>query len=278
MPTRLQPQPTSIAGVRVFRIQRAPGDDRGLQIEVATTPARVSDLEREHTDRRWAQMVRDNPRLYSGPLLAVVSHDLDQGVIHTRRDEFKRLAVQPHVTTGVQILSVTGAITARDANNQEHVLLGKRGRSTRVYGGMWELGPAGGIPPPHKSITTLSEADAARHLLEEAEEELGLTLDSSTLGQHALTLLIRDTVAHSDDLTFLIAHGAPGSMEHLKAQLNDSRATHAWEYEETRWVPLDDPHTPHDPHGLAAFDAGHADEIIITTRAAFRGLGWVKDT
>jgi 8-oxo-dGTP pyrophosphatase MutT (NUDIX family) len=270
MPTRLHPQSTSIAGVRLFRVDRSAGEqfgDTGLRIHIASTPPRPSDLEREQTQRRWAQMVNDNPRLYSGPLLSVVSIDEDAGIIHTRRDEFKRLAVQPHVKTGVQILSVTGVITARDKHSREHVLLGRRGRGTRIYGGMWELGPAGGIPPPHASLTTLHEADAARHLLEEAEEELGLTLDAARI--KPVTLYIRDTIAHSDDLTFVVGHEEPGSMERLTTQLAQSRATHAWEYEETKWVAIQD---------IAAFDRTHAEEIIITTRAAFRGLGWVRAT
>ena len=53
----------------------------------------------------------------------------------------------------------------------------------------------------------------------------------------------------------------------VAAALAQSRATQAWEYEETRWVALAD---------LAAFDRAHSGEIIITTRAAFRGLGWVE--
>jgi hypothetical protein len=272
MPTRFHHDPSCpIAGVELYRVER--DSAAGVTIDIRATPsgwpAPGGSGGKELVEKRWAAMVADNPRLYSGPLLSVVAIDGEIGVIHTMRDEFKRLAVQPQVRTGVQILSVTGAITAKDSRGREHVLLGRRGRGTRVYGGMWELGPAGGIPPPHAIVTTLDEADAARHLLEEAEEELGLILDLAKI--RPVTLYIRDTIAHSDDLTFVVGHEEAGSMERLAAQLGESRATHAWEYEETRWVPLD----PHDPQGLFAFDRDHASEIIITTRAAFRGLGWV---
>lgn len=266
-----------IPGVELFRVQRG----HGLTIDILPTPASWPGGVRDLVEARWAAMLQENPRLYSGPLLSVVALDLDHGVIHTVRDEFKRLAVQPQVKTGVQILSVTGVITARDTANRNHVLLGRRGRGTRIYGGMWELGPAGGIPPPHASTTTLTEADAVRHLAEEAEEELGLKLELGLgMGQvpspHRATLkptppvvnvIVRDTIAHSDDLTILLAHDEPGSMERLAAELAQSRATHAWEYEETRWIALAE---------LAAFDAQFANEIIITSRAVFRGLGWVK--
>lgn len=266
MPSRLQPVRCVIAGVEMFRVEHE-GDRnsrKGISIEVGRSPAGWPGNEKDLVEKRWAAMVDANPRLYSGPLLSVVSIDAELGVIHTARDEFKRLAVQPQVRTGVQILSVTGAITARDAKGRTHVLLGRRGRTTRVYGGMWELGPAGGIPPPHASVATLTETDAARHLLEEAEEELGLTLESSRIPPVAL--YIRDTIAHSDDLTFLIAHNEAGSMERLAHDLAARRATHAWEYEETAWVALED---------IPSFDANHAEEIIITTRAAFRGFGWM---
>lgn len=273
MPTRLHPFAShGIPGVEMFRVERGSPED-SLRIEVSPTPASWPGGVRDSVEARWATMLAENPRLYSGPLLAVVSIDREEGIIHTVRDEFKRLAVQPQVKTGVQILSVTGVITARDNDGSNHVLLGRRGRTTRVYGGMWELGPAGGIPPPHASTTTITEADAARHVLEEAEEELGLTLDASRLAP--VRLLVRDTIAHSDDLNIVIPHDEPGSLERLQKDLNAARATQAWEYEETRWVALE-PHDPNDPNGIAAFDHTHADEIIITTRATFRGMGWIR--
>jgi hypothetical protein len=194
----------------------------------------------------------------------VVAIDAELGVMHVVRDEFKRLAVQPQVRTGVQILSITGAITARDAAGREYALLGRRGRGTRIYGGMWELGPAGGIPPPHLSSKRLNEDAAAAHVMEEAEEELGLSLRRDDIGP--VRLIVRDTIAHSDDLTFWVRHEEAGSWERLSKQLGTARATQAWEYEETRWVALQE---------LAAFDETDADEIIITSRAVFRGLGWI---
>lgn len=257
------PLPHPIRGVVMHRVEQSGGN--GLRIDIAPA-ARPTD---DHaTEKRWTDMLAANPRLYSGPLLAVVSIDFEEGVIHTRRDEFKRLAVQPQVKTGVQILSVTGVLTARDAQGGEHVLLGRRGRGTRIYGGMWELGPSGGLTPPAALTTTLDERDAQRQVLEEAEEELGLHLKVALPS----VLYVRDTIACSDDLVIPLRHEDAGSLERLDAALKQQRATHAWEYEETRWVPIDPAH----PEGLAQFDAKVAHEIIITSRAAFRGLGWVR--
>lgn len=264
MPSRLLPIPSVISGVEMFRVERDGSvGGAGLTIDIRPAPSSWPGGQADAIERRWALMVAGNPRLYSGPLLSVVTIDHELGTIHAVRDEFKRLAVQPQVKTGVQILSVTGAITAKDNRGEPHVLLGRRGRTTRIYGGMWELGPAGGIPPPHASVSTLHESDAMRHLMEEAEEELGLTLEPASI--RPASLYVRDTIANSDDLTFLIEH--PDPLDRVAAALAQSRATQAWEYEETRWVALAD---------LAAFDRAHSGEIIITTRAAFRGLGWVE--
>lgn len=265
MPSRLLPIPSAISGVEMFRVERdGSASDPGLTIDIRPAPSSWPGGQADAIEKRWASMVAGNPRLYSGPLLSVVTIDHELGVIHAVRDEFKRLAVQPQVRTGVQILSVTGAITARDLQGREHVLLGRRGRGTRIYGGMWELGPAGGIPPPHQSVGVLLEIDAVRHLLEEAEEELGLEIDEANV--RPASLLVRDTIASSDDLTFVIGHEERGSMERLAARLGESRASQAWEYDETRWIALDE---------VAAFDRANAGEIIITTRAAFAGLGWI---
>jgi hypothetical protein len=271
MPSALihqDPLPHGIANVVMRRVEQrgGPHDNHGLRIDVAPA-VRITD---DHaTEKRWREMLAQNPRLYSGPLLAVVSIDFDEGVIHTRRDEFKRLAVQPQVKTGVQILSVTGVLTARDAQGWEHVLLGRRGRGTRIYGGMWELGPSGGLTPPAAMTTTLDERDARRQLMEEAEEELGLHVGMHIppTAAQGCVLYVRDTIACSDDLVIPLRHDEAGSLERLDAALKQQRATHAWEYEETQWVQIGK---------LAQFDAHHANEIIITSRAVFRGLGWVK--
>ena len=267
------PLPHGIANVIMRRVEQSSGEHAGHGLRIDISPA-VRPTDDHATDKRWGEMLAANPRLYSGPLLAVVSIDFEEGVIHTRRDEFKRLAVQPQVKTGVQILSVTGVLTARDAHGTEHVLLGRRGRGTRIYGGMWELGPSGGLTPPAAMTTTLDERDAQRQVLEEAEEELGLQLglhlDHSPAPSpaHGVVLYVRDTIACSDDLVIPLRHEEAGSLERLDAALKQQRATHAWEYEETQWVPISE---------LAQFDAHHAHEMIITSRAAFRGLGWVRD-
>src|SRR5262245_13445545 len=104
---------------------------------------------------RWEQLCRENPRHYDGPLLSVVTFDPERGEMLCRRDQYQRLAVQPQVATGVHLLAVTGVLVATDGGGRRYVLLGRRGKQTRVFGGMWELGPSGGVAPPPANVQSL---------------------------------------------------------------------------------------------------------------------------
>jgi hypothetical protein len=223
---------------------------RGLRVRVAPQPVPQSD---ERTEADWARQVAANPRLYSGPLLAVVSIDFESGEFYCRRDEFKRLVVQPRVRTGVRILAVCGILTARDGAGREHVLLGRRGERTRIYPGQWETVPAGGVTPPAVTIDLLDESALRTGLAEEMHEELGVVFDVG-----APVALVRDHVAFSDDIAFRID---AGDLASAAAKLGAAN----WEYSQTRWIPVDE---------VAAFDAAHGSEIIAASRGLFRVLGW----
>jgi hypothetical protein len=174
--------------------------------------------------------------------------------IAARRDRFARLAVQPGVATGVRILSVTAVLLAKDATGREWVMLGRRSPSTRVYGGMWELGPSGGLNDPPAAITTLDHDAILSHLADEVQEEAGLHVTNG----HAVAIA-RDHKAMSDDIVFACD---AGSLEEASA------AAHAanWEYDEVRWIATD---------SIGPFDALHEQAIIPPTRALFRGFGWM---
>lgn len=249
---RLEPIPCAgIDGVEAFRVHGEGG------VRVAMSPApppALSPRERALVEEIWSERSSANARLYNGSLLAVVSTDEETGEIVCRRDEFKRLIAQPRVRTGVRLLAITGAVTARDASGERHVLLGRRGEDTRVYPGMWELGPCGGVPPPHASITHLDEDTIRRHLLEEGEEEVGLAFAAGRI-----VGIARDHVAHSEDL--VMACDA-GQLEHARIE----GGTCAWEYRELKWVALRD---------LERFDRDNAACIIAPTRALFRVLGYL---
>jgi hypothetical protein len=230
-------------------------------------------------DAAWAKLVASNPRYFDGPILSVVHlpHEALAEAMHdapeqsrrgeaptdtprfevlARRDRFARLAVQPSVATGVRILSVTAALLARDASRREWVMLGRRSRATRVYGGMWELAPSGGLHDPPAAIRSLDHDAILSHLADEVMEEAGLHV---TGGQ--AVAIARDHKAMSDDIVFACD---VGSLEDAGARAHAAN----WEYDEVRWIATD---------SIAPFDALHEHAIIPPTRALFRGFGWIAE-
>jgi isopentenyldiphosphate isomerase len=211
-------------------------------------------LTRPAAEARWRELCAQNPRHFDGPILSVVTFDPDANEVMCRRDRYMRLAVQPRVHTGVQQLSVTAVLTARDEAGREHVLLGRRAQETRIFGGMWEIGPSGGIPAPHASVQELPADAIIAHLSDEVSEEIGLEIE-----QGEGVAYIRDHVAYSDDLCISCDLGR---LEEVGASAAN------WEYTEVLWLPVD---------SVSVFDQANAGEIIAATRALFRVLGWVPD-
>ena len=203
---------------------------------------------------RWEQLRRENPRHYDGALLSVVTFDPEHAEILCRRDRYQRLAVQPQVPTGVHQLSVTGILTATDGGGRGHVLLGRRGLQTRIFGGMWEIGPSGGVAAPAANIESLTNDDLVRHLADEVAEEVGLGLPGGKP-----VALVRDEEAFSDDVAIACDLG---SLEDVGPGTMGAN----WEYSEILWLPVD---------AVPQFDAAHEKEIIGATRALFRVLGWI---
>lgn len=227
--------------------------DHAARISVAREPAPGPAAQGTPVAQEWSRQVRLNPRLFNGPILAVISFDPAAGHVHARRESYQRLVVQPRVPTGVRQLSVTGLLTAADAAGRAHVLLGRRAPGVRIYGGQWELGPSGGLSAPPMTVTEIAGEGLRAQLADEIAEEIGL--DTPTAAPVAYA---RDLLAHSDDLCL---RADLGPLEPV-ARVRPAN----WEYTEVAWVPLAD---------LPSFDAAHAGEIIPPTRALWRVLGWV---
>jgi hypothetical protein len=207
-------------------------------------------------DAAWATLRAANPRYFDGPMLGVLHVDVDASTLHTRRDRFSRLAVQPAVNTGVRICSVTAVLTARDAANSLYVLLGKRSRETRIYADMWELGPSGGLSVPPPSLDELTQDIIFANVQEEVSEEVGLHIAAGTPWG-----ITRDNIAKSDDIVFVCDCG-----DLAAARAHTSAAN--WEYTAVQWLAVSD---------IASFDQQHARTIIGPTRALFRAFGWMAE-
>lgn len=182
--------------------------------------------------KRWEAMRSEKPRLFNGPVLSYTGYR--DGVVSAHRDSYQRLAVQEHdpaiVAPPVMQLSVTGIVTALDEQSTRHVLVGKRSHATRIYGGMWELGPSGGIDAPPLSQRSLDGLDVFRQLVVEMREETGLPADPDPGPIVAITI---DSVATSADLVMRIDLTRP--VDEIVAH-TDRSSEHGWEYETTRWI------------------------------------------
>lgn len=175
------------------------------------------------TAAAWAQKLLQNPALFDGPILSLISLDLDAGVIFAKIDRYSRLAVQPTLHTGVRLLSVTTMLVADDA-----LLLLQRGASVHQYPGLWEVGPSGGLAAHQCPIQTLDESMIRAAATDEIEEEIGLAIPAANLSPPLA--LLRDTAASSDDIVFAAdVSGFIGT--HTPPHLN-------WENTDTRWIPL----------------------------------------
>jgi hypothetical protein len=238
----------SIEGVTAWPMQSLPR----ITLTRPPGPPEVSPA----AEARWRELCAENPKHFDGPILSVVTFDQDANELLCRRDRYSRLAVQPRVPTGVQQLAVTGVLTATDASGRRHVLLGRRSPQTRVFGGLWEVGPSGGVPPPPANVLDLPPDALLTHLADEVAEETGHDLPAGRAVAY-----IRDHVAFSDDVCI---ECDLGPLEALGAS-----APANWEYTEVLWLPIDT---------IPVFEASHPHEIIAATRALFRILGWVHDT
>jgi len=212
--------------------------------------------------RTWDELRAANDRFYDGPILRFISLDAQHGELLCRRDSFRTLAVSPRLGLGVRQLGVSGIITARDHAGAQHLLLGRRGAETRIYPGLWEVAPSGGVKPPPPNIDRLSLHNLALALAEEADEELGMTLDPNAA---QLLAFLRDEVACSDDA--ILRFELPSAIDPRRAACPlAAEAAGRWEYIDSAWIALGD---------LSAFARDHAAAIAPPTAALLRWLNWV---
>jgi hypothetical protein len=252
-----------VEGVEVYPL--SPEATRG-GLRVSLSPEAGPETDAAVEDA-WAAMCKQNSRLYDGPVLSVLGLDAGQGgidAIRAGRDTYKRLVVQPAVKTGTELLAVTGVLTARDGHGREWTLLIRRGKGTRIYGNMWELGPSGGIDLPGLALTpqaqgpvSIGTAEILDQLKSEMHEEIG---SDWPIGVSRPVALVRDLKACSIDIVVWVELDAPVETMRPGGSIAD------WECAEAKWVRVS---------GLPDFDRENAGEIIAPTRALFRTFGWV---
>lgn len=230
-------------------------------------PAPPSDA---RLDTAWARLCAANPRLHDGPILALDSPEPEAGRVAARRDTYRRLAVECGEGGGAILVAVRGILLARGERDgpaspgREHVLLGRRGEQTRMYGGTWEFLPAGGVDPPPPEQEALSPNDLIAELRRELREETGLDLPLD--GAHA-TCFCLDRDARGFDVVLRCHLGA---LADLTDGTSAQGAARGWETDRTAWVPIDAL-----PHFAAKGKQGAGRTLSPVTATLARWLGWL---
>ncbi len=234
-------------GVRIWSVQPMSEGDLRVEVEEGTEAG-----EDERVERAWAALCAANPRLHDGPILSMTSFDPVAGRIGCRRDSYKRLSVQDAVETGVVLLSVSAIVTVPDGHGREHVLLGRRSESTRIYGGMWELAPAGGLDG---GVTgPVPGARLIGQLAEELREECGIT---EPIGAARPEAFCRDERACSFNIVYRVRLAGPlGALRY---------GVRHWDCDEALWLPVSI---------VRDFVRQNGEKIIAPTRALLRLMEW----
>ncbi len=210
-----------------------------------------------------------NPRVHNGPVLAVAAVSTEPATLTLERTDYARLLATPTLVArglvapeqGVRSLGVTALLRRGSgvADDAAPVFLARRSAQTRVYGGLWEIGPSGGaeLPAGFLGGTAL---DLVPGLLAEIAEEAGGAVEVFEGVEPRAGWVLSDPVAGSVDVVFEVAVGVRAG-----AAVGEGD----WEYTESRWLT---------PAALAAFDRAHGGEISPPTRVLCRarwpGLAW----
>jgi ADP-ribose pyrophosphatase YjhB (NUDIX family) len=204
---------------------------------------------------RWQELTAQNPRLFDGPMLAIESFDAQRGALTCRRERYRRLAVQPGVDTGVRLLAVKGVVLRREAEQLQTLMIRRHPR-THMYGGMWEIGPAGGVDPePGAQPYTIDHDSIQTQLARELREESGVVWQPDA--DAPLIAMFTSDESHCLNMVLRIE---------LDAVATDDSAR-AWDADALEWVPVD---------SFSAFiERTRSDGIVPNSVALARFLGWL---
>ncbi len=190
----------------------------------------------------------------SSPLWAATSAGF---ALTARPATYKSLASAAHLGMDVRVLGVQALVLARDADSDEHLLLGRRGSEVRIYQGLWENAPSGSVPPPPPDAKFIDWPHFTRALLDEGIEETGLDLSAANCSWVAL---LDDAEARSLDVVLKLTMHQTIDPRAVPCPADDS---HRWEYAATAWTPL---------ATLGAWAEQNAHAISPPTRALIRWL------
>jgi hypothetical protein len=208
----------------------------------------------------WREQLETSEHLHDGPIWSVV--ELRAGLLSVRAERYKRLCVQVDGRVGdlgVRVLGVKGLLTGLDAGGVERVLIARRGAGTRVYQGLWEIAPGGGVDVR----AGLSHASISAALRSELREELGAgAADACAAVEPAFVAAVIDPIALSVDLIGEVAWPGVVDARAGAGLAGGADEACAWEYDGLAWVSREEL-------------AGRAGELTPPTRSVLRWRGWL---
>lgn len=147
-----------------FNTTRLPATVRVIQ----SAPLSLASELQEEIQKIWSDAVAIRPKLFNGIIYILTDHRDD--ALYIAESEYKlsfALQKNSNIFSGLSInlLAVTGLLFCKDG-----LILGRRSRTVTSQNGLWEPAPAG----------SLSCLDPRAQVLEELEEELGITGDKIT--------------------------------------------------------------------------------------------------
>ncbi len=222
-------------------------------------------------ERAWLTLQAQSPRLHDGPIWSVVEARAEK--LAVRPEQYKRLAVQAEPgeggvvgvgDLGVRMLGVKGLLLGQEqGSGTQRLLIARRSSQTRVYQGLWELAPGGGVDVRR----ALSPQVILDTLAQELEEELAMTLPPAcTPRAHALVI---DPIALSVDILLRVDWPLPVPASGRATCAAGACATGPgmWEYADAVWISRDE---------LRAFVGRGVHALTPPTLAVLHHIGWIE--
>jgi hypothetical protein len=211
------------------------------EIRIAPAPLAFSPEVEAAVEGIWqAEQARRGKALFDGKILSATAIEQDRilaGVARYRHLIAQRIRPDLFGAHRLRPLAVSGLLECADG-----IVFGRRAPSVTQHPGCWELAPSGGIDADE----THGQADFRRQILQEMEEELGLS--EVVVANVRPFALVDDSDSHVIDIGVVLACGLSGAAIQSAHRERGTR-----EYEQLRIVPFSE---------VAQFLSSQADRMV----------------